>query len=196
MIPSPDAVLTFWFEGERNLFRDCWFRVKTEEYDTAIRARFAALPALGRTGALDPWAATPMGALALVLALDQFPRNMHRGSAEAFASDEKARAVAHDAIFRDRFDLVALTHLERMFLYLPFEHHEDRAGQGLAVALYEGGLRDAPDPRFRMPGGAIDYAWQHWRVIREFGRFPHRNAALGRESTPAERAWLAAGGGF
>lgn len=196
MIPSPDAVLTFWFEGERNLFRDCWFRVKTEEYDTAIRARFAALPALGRTGALDPWAATPMGALALVLALDQFPRNMHRGSAEAFASDEKARAVAHDAIFRDRFDLVALTHLERMFLYLPFEHHEDRAGQDLAVALYEGGLRDAPDPRFRMPGGAIDYAWQHWRVIREFGRFPHRNAALGRESTPAERAWLAAGGGF
>ncbi len=196
MTASPDDVLGFWFEGERNLFRDCWFKAKTEAYDDAIRARFADLPALGRSGALDHWAGTPMGALALVLALDQFPRNMHRGSAEAFASDEKARAVARAAIFTHRWDLTALTPLERMFLYLPFEHHEDMAGQDLAVALYEGGLRDAPDPRFRMPGGAIDYAWQHWRVIREFGRFPHRNAALGRESTDAERAWLAAGGGF
>lgn len=196
MTPTADDVLAFWFEGDRNLFRDCWFKGKTDAYDAAIRDRFADLPALGRTGALDPWAETPMGALALVIALDQFPRNMHRGSAEAFASDEKARAVAHRAIFRDRFDLLALTHMERMFLYLPFEHHEDRAGQDLSVALYEGGLRDAPDPRFRMPGGAIDYAWQHWHVIRAFGRFPHRNGALGRDSTAAERAWLDAGGGF
>lgn len=196
MTATADDVLAFWFEGERDLYRDCWFRAKTEAYDTAIRTRFSGLPALGRAGALDDWAATPMGALALVLALDQFPRNMHRGSAEAFASDAKARAVARQAIFTHRWDLTALTHLERMFLYLPFEHHEDMEGQNLAVALYEGGLRDAPDPRFRMPGGAIDYAWQHWRVIRAFGRFPHRNAALGRESTAAERAWLEAGGGF
>jgi uncharacterized protein (DUF924 family) len=193
---TPDAVLAFWFEGCRDTFRDCWFRDKTEAYDAAIRARFAALPELGRSGALDGWTATPMGTLALVIALDQFPRNLHRGSAEAFACDAKAREVARAAIFRDRLDLAVMTPTERVFLYLPFEHHEDAAGQDLSVALYEGGLRDAPNPRFRMPGGAIDYAWRHWQVIRDFGRFPHRNAALGRESTPAERAWLAAGGGF
>lgn len=195
MTPSPDDVLGFWFEGCRHSFRECWFR-RSDDYDAAIRARFGHLPALGREGALDAWAATPMGALALCLVLDQFPRNLHRGSAEAFACDAKAREIARTAIFRDRFDLTALTHTERTFLYLPFEHHEDMAGQDLAVALYEGGLRDAPDPRFRMPDGAIDYAWRHWQVIRDFGRFPHRNAALGRASTPAEQAWLDAGGGF
>ena len=195
MTPSPDAVLGFWFEGCRHSFRECWFR-QSDDYDAAIRARFAALPALARDGALDGWAATPMGALALALVLDQVPRNLHRGSAEAFACDAKAREIARAAIFRDRFDLTALTHTERLFLYLPFEHAETKADQDLSVALYEGGLRDAPDPRFRMPDGAIDFAWRHWRVIRDFGRFPHRNAALGRESSAAERAYLAAGGGF
>ena len=193
--PSPDDVLGFWFEGCRHSFRDCWFR-KSDDYDATIRTRFGTLPALAREGGLDHWAVTPMGALALAIVLDQFPRNLHRGSAEAFACDEKARAIARAAIFRDRFDLTALTHTERLFLYLPFEHHEDMAGQDLSVALYEGGLRDAPDPRFRLAEGGIDYAWRHWRVIREFGRFPHRNAALGRESTAVERVYLAAGGGF
>jgi len=195
MTASPDAVLGFWFEGDRHAFRDCWFR-RSDDYDAAIRARFGHLPALARDGALDGWAATPAGALALCLVLDQFPRNLHRGSAEAFACDAKARAIAGAAIFRDRFDLAALTHTERVFLYLPFEHAEDMAGQDLSVALYEGGLRDAPDPRHRLPDGTIDYAWRHWQVIRRFGRFPHRNAALGRASTPAEQAWLEAGGGF
>lgn len=195
MSPTPDAVLAFWFEGCRHSFRDCWFR-QSDAYDAAIRARFADLPALGRAGALDAWAATPAGALALVIVLDQFTRNLHRGSAEAFACDAKAREIAGAAIFRDRFDLRALTHTERVFLYLPFEHAEDRAGQDLSVALYEGGLRDAPDPRHRLPEGTIDYAWRHWQVIRRFGRFPHRNAALGRASTPDEQAWLEAGGGF
>lgn len=195
MSADPDTVLAFWFEGERDTPREAWFR-QSDAYDAAIRARFGALPEQARAGGLDHWAATPAGTLALCLVLDQFPRNLHRGRAEAFACDAKALEVARAAVLRDRLDLCGgLTPTERVFLYLPFEHAETMADQDLSVALFEGGLRDA-GPRFRQPGGSIDYAWRHWHVIREFGRFPHRNAALGRESTAAERAWLAAGGGF
>jgi uncharacterized protein (DUF924 family) len=125
--------------------------------------------------------------------LDQFPRNLHRGTARAYEADAKARQIARAAVLRDRRDL-ALTPVERTFLYLPFEHSEAMRDQDLSVALFEG-LRD--EPRHRAPGSTIDYAWRHWHVIREFGRFPHRNAALGRESTAAERAYLARpGAGF
>lgn len=189
---TPDAILAFWFEGDRNAFRERWFK-PDPAFDAAIRERFGGLVAPAAAGAFDSWAATPHGALALCLLLDQFPRNLHRGTALAFACDPKAREIARAAVLRDRHDL-RLTATERTFLYLPFEHSEDMADQDLSVALFEG-LRD--DPAQRMPGGSIDYAWRHWHVIREFGRFPHRNAALGRESTAAERAFLARpGAGF
>jgi uncharacterized protein (DUF924 family) len=181
-----DTILGFWFEGDRHSFRERWFQ-PDPAFDDAIRARFGALLAPAAAGAHDAWAATPEGALALTLVLDQFPRNLHRGTAQAFAADAHARAVARAAVLHDRHDL-ALTATERSFLYLPFEHSEAMADQDLSVALYEG-LRD--DPVHRAPGGTIDYAWRHRVVIREFGRFPHRNAALGRESTAAERAYLA-----
>jgi uncharacterized protein (DUF924 family) len=100
--------------------------------------------------------------------------------------------VARRAVLRDRFDL-ALPTTARTFLYLPFEHGEEMRDQDLSVALFEG-LRD--DPAHARPDSTIDYAWRHRAVIRRFDRFPHRNAALGRESTPEEAAWLAAGGGF
>ena len=191
MSAAPDDVLAFWFAGGRDAWREAWFR-RDDAFDAAIRDRFGALPAPARDGALDAWAATPAGALALLLVLDQFPRNLHRGAAEAFASDAQAREVARRAVLAQRFDL-ALTRTERVFLYLPFEHSEAMADQHLSVALFEG-LRD--DPAHRAPNGTIDYSWRHWHVIRRFGRFPHRNAALGRESTPAESAWLATGAGF
>jgi uncharacterized protein (DUF924 family) len=186
-----DAVLGLWFGADREAWQERWFR-RDDAFDAEIRARFGALPNEARTGACDGWAATPAGALALCLVLDQFPRNLHRGSAAAFACDPKARALARDAVLARRLDL-ALTPTERCFLYLPFEHSEDPADQDLSVTLFEG-LRD--DPLHARPGGAIAYAWAHRAVIRRFGRFPHRNAVLGRESTPAEHAWLAAGGGF
>ncbi|PZW48023.1 uncharacterized protein (DUF924 family) [Humitalea rosea] len=139
------------------------------------------------------WAETPKGALALCLALDQLPRNLHRGSPAAFASDAEARAVARQAVLVRRFDL-ALTPIERAFLYLPFEHAELMADQDLSVTLFEG-LRDTP--RHAAPGGAIDYAWRHRAVIRRFGRFPHRNAVLGRSNTVAEQTYLdTPGSGF
>jgi uncharacterized protein (DUF924 family) len=192
MTPSPAEVLRFWFEGDHIAFQPRWFR-PDPAFDEACRARFGALPAAAREGALDGWAATPGGALALLIVLDQFPRNLHRGHAEAFACDAKARAVARRAVLERRQDL-AMTRTERVFAYLPFEHSEAMADQDLSVALYEGALRD--DPVHRVPGGAIDYAWRHRAVVARFGRFPHRNAALGRESTPEEAAWLVTGGGF
>lgn len=188
---APQDVLAFWFADGPDTFREAWFR-RDESFDDAIRSRFAAATAAARAGAFADWAATAEGALALLILLDQFPRNLHRGSAEAFAADPLAREVARDAVLSRRLDLL-LPPTQRVFLYLPFEHSEAMADQDLSVALFEG-LRD--DPRHAKPGGTIDYAWRHREVIRRFGRFPHRNAALGRRSTAEEAAWLAAGGGF
>ena len=185
-------VLDFWFSDGPDTFRMVWF-TRDEGFDAAIRQRFGALLDPAREGALDGWTETPSGTLALLLVLDQFPRNLHRGTPRAFAADAKARVVAREAVVHRRQDL-SLTPTQRVFLYLPFEHGEDMADQDLSVALFEG-LRDSP--AHRAPDGAIDYAWRHWQVIRRFGRFPHRNAVLGRASTPAETAYLAQpGAGF
>jgi uncharacterized protein (DUF924 family) len=188
---TPADILAFWFADGPDSFREAWFK-RDDAFDTAIRDNFGAVTQAAREGALDDWAARPDSALALLVLLDQFPRNLHRGSAAAFASDPHARAIARGVVLTHRFDL-ALTPVERVFLYLPFEHSEAMADQDVSVALFEG-LRD--DARMAKADGTIDYAWRHRAVIARFGRFPHRNAALGRDSTPAEQAWLAAGGGF
>lgn len=188
---GPDAVLAFWFADGPDTHRAAWFE-RSDAFDAEIRDRFGALVAAARNEALAPWTNTPEGMLGLAILLDQFPRNLHRGSAEAFAADPMMLAIAREAVLARRFDL-ALTSTQRVFLYLPFEHSEAMADQDISVALFEG-LRD--DPRKAAPGTTIEYAWRHREVIRRFGRYPHRNAALGRESTPEELAWLAAGGGF
>ena len=139
-------------------------------------------PRRAKQGALDDWADTPHGGLALLILLDQLSRNLHRGTAEAFAADAKARAIARDMIARG-FDQ-ALTPVERMFVYLPFQHSEDLADQDASVRLFEA-LRATLDDQ------TCDYALRHRDVIRRFGRFPHRNAALGRTNTPDEDAYLA-----
>lgn len=188
---TPADILAFWFADGPNAYREAWFK-RDDAFDATIRTRFGAAVPAARDGSLDDWAGQPDTALALLILLDQFPRNLFRGTAEAFASDAHAREVAREVVLRHRFDL-GLTPTERPFLYLPFEHSEAMADQDLSVALFEG-LRDHP-PQARV-GGGIDYAWRHRAVIRRFGRFPHRNAALGRESTGEEQGWLAAGGGF
>jgi uncharacterized protein (DUF924 family) len=190
-VTTPADILGFWFADGPDTFRDAWFR-RDDAFDAAIRDRFGVATAAAAAGALDDWAAQPDSALALLILLDQFPRNLHRGSAAAFAADPHARAIARQVVLAHRFDL-ALTPTERVFLYLPFEHSEALADQDVSVALMEG-LRD--DPRMAKPDGTIDYAWRHRAVIQRFGRFPHRNAVLGRGSTANEQAWLAAGGGF
>lgn len=189
---TPDAILDFWFAGNRDTTQERWFK-RDEAFDAAIRMQFGASLEPARDGAFDAWVADARGALALTILLDQFPRNLHRGSPLAFASDAKARAVARQAVLEHRLDL-ALTPTERCFLYLPFEHSEAMADQDISVALFEG-LRDARV--HRAPGGTIAYAWRHRDVIARFGRFPHRNKALGRQDTPAEALYLAQpGAGF
>lgn len=176
--PSAADVVTFWVEAGP----EKWF-TKDAAFDEAIRARFLTLYEKAAAGEREAWAHDPDGALALLLLLDQFPRNMFRGSPRAFATDELARAVAHGAISLG-LDRLAPHHL-RGFFYLPFEHSESLADQERSVELFEG-LGD---------GEMLKYAMIHRDVIAEFGRFPHRNAVLGRQTTPAEQAFLE-GGGF
>lgn len=174
---SPADILTFWREAGSNL----WFK-HDESFDASIRARFAAAYENAAAGLLSAWENTPEGALALVIVLDQFPRNMFRGSPRSFAADARARAVAERAI-ANGFDQNAAMP-ERVFFYLPFEHSEDLADQERAVALI-GAAGDAD---------LLKWAQLHADIIRRFGRFPHRNALLGRASTPEEQAFLDDGG--
>ncbi|WP_338662670.1 DUF924 family protein [Pararoseomonas sp. SCSIO 73927] len=184
-------LLEFWFGGEPDLFREAWFRPDTA-FDATLRDRFGAAAAEAAAGGHAGLVETAEGAVALLLLLDQLPRNLHRGSPQAFAADPLAREAAREAVLVRRHDR-ALPVMQRIFLYLPFEHSEAMADQDVSVALFEG-LRD--DPRAAAPGGVIDYAWRHRDVVLRFGRFPHRNAVLGRESSPSELEFLASGGGF
>ncbi|MDP8916019.1 MAG: DUF924 family protein [Pseudomonadota bacterium] len=176
---TPADVVTFW--GRAGPER--WFS-KDPAFDAEIRARFEAAHFAAARRELDGWADAPEGALALMLLLDQFPRNLFRASAHQFATDPLARMFAERALAagHDRETGAEL----RRFFYLPFEHSEDAQDQDRAVALCEAsGDEDA-----------LLWAHKHQEVIRRFGRFPHRNAALGRETSPEEQAYLDAGGGF
>lgn len=169
-----DDVLSFWFE---ELDRKAWF-AKSAETDAAIRDRFTILYEVLTTWPAGDALASPERALATVLVLDQFPRNLFRDDARAFASDELAREVAREAIARGLDE--TLTVDQRLFLYLPFEHSEDTADQQRAVDLISA-LGDDEYTRF---------AIAHKKIIDHFGRFPHRNEVLGRPSTMEEKAFL------
>lgn len=176
----PSDVLAFWFAAGPSERMPCWFE-KTAAFDTAC-ARFTEAIRSARAGRYDDWAATPKGGLALIVLLDQLSRNVFRADAEAFAADPQARRIARGMIERG-FDR-DLTPVERMFVYLPFEHSEDPADQDESVRLFDT-IRDAAG------GDGVDYARAHRDVIARFGRFPHRNAVLGRVSTAAEQDYLA-----
>ena len=181
---TPDEqVLEFWFGGEsrRGKARAKWFS-KDDEFDAQMRERFGELHAKAARRELEGWRASPEPMLALVLLLDQFSRNLHRGDARAFAQDPHARECARQAL--ERGDDLGFLPVERQFLYMPFEHSEDLAMQDRAVELFtalaaQTGV-DSPLP----------WAEKHRDVIRRFGRFPHRNEILGRTSTPEELAFL------
>ena len=181
-----DDILDFWFGrpgdegcGEK---RAVWFE-KSDDFDAAIRDNFLADYEAAKAGQLDPMQRAARGALALVILLDQFPRNMFRGDPRAFATDAQAREVAGAAIACG-FDR-ALTPVERRFFYLPFEHGENLADQARCARYMREHL--PPDAERDQ---SIEYARCHRVIIERFGRFPHRNAALGRTSTPAEIAFL------
>lgn len=177
-------VLEFWF-GERA--RGRWF-ASEPAFDDEIRARFGAAVAAAARGDLADWAATADGALALVILLDQFPRNIHRGTPKAFESDGRALQVATDAIERG---LDGATPLDRrMFFYLPFEHSESLPAQQRSVELFSRWAAEHPEDRRADVDDQMMYVLRHREIIERFGRFPHRNAVLGRTSTAAELAFL------
>ena len=176
----PAGILRFWFE---ELSPSQHFRADPE-LDAEIRRRFLALHRQAVAGELDVWAGWAEGALALLLVLDQFSRNLFRGEARAFAADSSALAVAGRAIERG-FD-TATAPERRRFFYLPYMHSEDLADQDRCLALFR---QHFPDEEM-----GLYHAGKHREVIARFGRFPYRNAALGRTPTEAEESWLAAGG--
>jgi len=184
--PEAHAVLDFWFGApDSPTFgsdRVEWFR-KDPAFDEAIRTRFGALIERGLRGELEAWSDTPAGALAQVIVLDQFTRNAYRDTPRAFAGDARALAAAR-AIVGARQD-EALAPFQRAFAYLPFEHAEGIEMQNEAVRLFTRLVAIAPDQ-----ASGLDYAQRHRAIIERFGRFPHRNAILGRRSTAEEIAFL------
>ncbi|USX27102.1 DUF924 domain-containing protein [Oxalobacteraceae bacterium OTU3CINTB1] len=196
MNEQAQAVFDFWFQPGPGQPADAprreWFQ-KDDAFDREIGNRFGALIALALAGGLLEWDAEgPPSRLARILLLDQFTRNVHRGTPQAFAGDALALQAAQAMV--DAGHDEALPPLQRAFVYLPFEHAEDMAMQELAVALFtlmENEERDVVSAAtLKGIGGSLDYAQRHREVIRRFGRFPHRNAILGRPSTAEEQAYL------
>ena len=184
-----DRVLDYWFgppDSEiHGTFREMWYR-GGPKIDSEIAGRFGTLHERAAAGELDHWREQARSCLALILLLDQFPRNMFRGEPRSFATDAKAVEIARHAVERgyDRgHDLNT-----QQFYYMPFEHSEEVADQRRAVELF----RAADDDERKEEN--IGYAVEHLEIIERFGRFPHRNAILGRESTPDEIKFLDAGG--
>jgi uncharacterized protein (DUF924 family) len=175
-IETPAAIIAFWREAGA----DRWFK-KDSAFDDEIKRRFLATYEAAAAGKLTNWESNAEGALALLILLDQFPRNMFRGETRAFATDPLARAIASRAILSG-FD-GAFPDM-RGFFYLPFQHSENLADQERGVALY------------KVVGDADGLKWAkiHADIIRKFGRFPHRNAVLGRVTTPDEQKFLDDGG--
>jgi uncharacterized protein (DUF924 family) len=190
---TPQIIHTLWFgdalvspsKAEQRL--RFWFNPSREE-DAEIGRRFAPALAEAARGAYDPWEREPRGALALAIALDQFPRNIHRATPAAFAHDARALGVARRALDAGHFSALHL--LERAFLLMPFQHCENLKCQRAGMEWYERMASEAPPEWEKVTAGFMHYARLHLAIIERFGRFPHRNRILGRESTEAELEYL------
>ena len=191
-----DHILHFWFGDSdgSNIdpqARKRWFS-GTKTLDRQITESFGGAWQQAIAGELDDWLATPRGRLALVVLVDQMGRNMHRGTAAAFSGDELARQWLKQGLAADQH--FSLTLIERSFFYMPLQHSELLADQLQSVALFEQLLAEAPDSLRGYLQSSLDYARHHAEIIERFNRFPHRNAALGRESTDEEQLYLEQGG--
>ncbi len=183
-VRTPSDVLEFWFSEQS---RTLWFE-KNAAFDESIRSRFEDTMRAAAAGELEHWERTAPGALALVIVLDQFPRNLYRGSARAFAADARARQVADRAINRRLDQETPLA--QRHFFFLPFEHSESTADQERSIALFQAWAAAHDGPARDRALEQMRYVHRHAEIVQRFGRFPHRNEALGRESTPAEIEFL------
>ena len=200
MLPQhsdPERLLEFWFAdatvspGRASARSDMWFG-GSPVFDRECRARFGVLLEGAGRGALDAWGEKARSALALVVLLDQIPRNIFRGTVRMFEFD--ARALGHAVAACDAGFVAQLHPIEAAFLHLPFEHAEDADMQDRGVAGIEALAAGAPPGFQDILVGFAEYARRHREVIRRFGRFPHRNAVLGRRSTLDEQAYLRGGG--
>ena len=171
-------LLTFWFEESGP---ELWFE-KNDDFDETIRRRFFSAYEEAARGKYDEWRQSGAGCVALCLLLDQFPRNIFRGDPRAFATDAKILAIVRQAVDAGLDLQVGVSKVMRKFLYLPFEHSENLEDQRLCVKLMA--------ERFNADGRDVEYARKHLVIIEHFGRFPHRNQALGRQSTPEELEFL------
>ena len=182
---TPETIIEFWFgapgSAERGHSRAMWFK-KDAAFDEALRARFGALHAAAVAGKCSAWEGEPASQLALIVVLDQFSRNLYRGTPAAFACDAAALRLAKNLVARAAD--AALLPVMRSFVYLPYEHSETLADQDESVRLFEF-LEAEPATK-----GLAEWAHKHRDIVHRFGRFPHRNAILGRASTDAEIAFL------
>lgn len=198
MSADQEDVLRFWFGELRDGLaadgqRRAWFQADAER-DELIRDRFGALLQQAAAGQLESWREEPRSALALIIVCDQFARQIHRGTAAAFATDPLALETARRLVGRG--DDLTLELDERVFVYMPFEHAESRLDQHTCVGLFTA-LRDAtPAGQRHLTGTFLGHARQHRDIVLRFGRFPHRNAVLGRTSSREEQAFLADAGDF
>jgi uncharacterized protein (DUF924 family) len=183
-VTDPRAILDFWFAPRA---KAVWFE-KDRAFDDEIRQRFGAAVHEAQMGGLRAWEESQTGCLALLILLDQMARNIHRGEAKAFLGDPRALAIADAAIARD-FDK-GLPFSQRRFFYLPFEHAEDMANQERSIQLFTRLFEAATPAEHDEAEVQLDYAHRHRDIIKRFGRYPHRNEALGRPSTEDEIAFL------
>lgn len=178
-------VLNFWFgkpeDPDYGKPRKSWF-VKSDEFDRQIKSQFQGLYQQAAANELATWREKPLSCLALIILLDQFPRNMFRNSPQAFATDVQAKTYAQEAL-KEKFDTQLLP-IQRWFMYLPFEHSENLVDQEISIKLFAS-LQSHLNSQ-----NSIEYAYRHRDIIQRFGRFPHRNQILGRQSTPAELEFL------
>ena len=177
---TPKEIIEFWFSDR---VRTLWFS-STPEFDTELCEKYASVWEKASAGELDNWSDDPDGILALIIILDQFPLNMFRGQAKSFLTEKKAIGIAHTAI-SEKLDQ-KLDKEKLAFLYMPLMHSEDLADQELSVKLY----------RAHKLTANIGFAEHHREIIRTFGRFPHRNKILNRESSPEEKRYLASENAF
>lgn len=195
VVATSEDVLAFWFGSADQAGQPAQDRMQLwfqggPEVDRDIGERFGADLARARRGELDAWANTPRGRLALIVLLDQFSRNIHRGSGEAFASDAQSLKLTLDGLANGHDQ--PLSCFEQMFFVLPLEHAEDLAMQDRMIAYLDSWSQRLPEALQGMGKGAREFAQMHRAVIARFGRFPTRNAALGRTSTPEEAAHIEA----
>lgn len=191
---TPDDVLQFWLGTPATTSEAFAAKIKrwfqgTPALDAEIRDRFGPLVQRARDGELDGWKVTPRGRLALIVVLDQFTRNLHRGTPRAYENDARALALCEAGL--DQGEDAGLTFEEKMFFYLPLGHSEDVSRQERHVALVGAAANQAPAGLEAAWGRAVDHARGYLEQIRRFGRFPHRNAILGRTCTQDEMAFLA-----